>query len=62
MSPPGTTYEAFQAYEATEGLANVTFFNLLICFLIMEQGLLLHSKWGKSILTSYVRESSVFIR
>lgn len=44
MSPPGTTYEAFQAYEATEGLANVTFFNLLICFLIMEQGLLLHSK------------------
>lgn len=60
MSPPGTTDEAFQAYEATEGLANVTFFNLLICFLIMKQGLPLHSKWEKSILTSYVEKGQFF--
>lgn len=44
MSPQGTADEAFQAYEAIEGLANVTFFfALLICFLIVEHGLLLHS-------------------
>lgn len=43
MSPQGTTDEAFQAYEAIEELANVTFFSLLICFLFVEQGLLHHS-------------------
>lgn len=59
-TPPGTTDEGFQVYEATKGLANVTFFNLLICFFIMEQGLLFHSKWERSILTSYVEKILIF--
>lgn len=60
MSPQGTTDEAFQAYEAIEELANVTFFSLLICFLFVQQELLLHSKWEKSVLTSYVENVSMF--
>jgi len=43
MSPQGTTDEAFQAYEPMEKLTNVTFFSMLVCFLV-EQELLFHSK------------------
>lgn len=60
VSPQGTTDEAFQAYEPIEELTNVTFFSLLICFLFVEQGLVLHSKWEKSILTSYEEKVETF--
>lgn len=60
MSPQGTTDEAFQAYEALEELANVTLFSLLVCFLFVEQGLLLYSKWEKNILTSCVEKVEMF--
>lgn len=60
MSPQGTTDEAFQAYEAREELANVTFFSLLICFFFVEQGLLLHPEGKKGILTSYVEKVGLF--
>lgn len=58
MSPQGTTDEAFQAYEPMEKLTNVTFFSMLVCFLV-EQELLFHSKWERSIFLAMWKNGGV---